>query len=289
MKKIFYYLVGGRQTTLRKSFTISGRSMIKNKLVEVRCRPTVANRGLVFKFDGISIPVKAKNYYQTDYHTTSLSNGCKSILTVEHVLSAFYGMGVDNAVIEVIGDSQLPLLDGSSRLWSEAIQAAGIKYLKDKNKVIVANRSLAVKSSTDDSVFLFLPSARSAIRVIIDFDSVIGCQTAEFIFGGRRSYPKNIAPARTFFIEPFNQRRWRQLRRLITCLPIDPRYSAIVAYDQNGFLSPPRFINEQARHKLLDIIGDLSFLGSRFRGEIIVYKPSHRFTAKVIREIVSCL
>ncbi|MFC1599147.1 UDP-3-O-acyl-N-acetylglucosamine deacetylase, partial [Patescibacteria group bacterium] len=135
-----------KQTTLKKSFSIHGYSMNINKKVYVECLPAKAGTGIVFILNNQSIKVDYENYKKTKLHTTILANKNVCVKTVEHVLSAFYGMNIDNVIINIHGDNQLPLLDGSSYVYAQKILKAGIRYLSQDRKVIKVIRPYIIKS-----------------------------------------------------------------------------------------------------------------------------------------------
>jgi len=273
------------QTTLKKGFIIKGRSLANNHQVLVNCQPARPDMGLVFVVNNKPIKANWKNFKKSEFHTTMLAKNKVCVMTVEHILSAFYGLQIDNALIELKGDNQLPLLDASSALYARKILAVGIKRFNQPKNILRVNNTYFIKSDINGGFIIFLPDKKFVLKAIIDFNNLISSQIFEYQPTSPKDYYKKISLARTFLIKPFAQKRWQQIRRQINCLPQDPAKSDILVYDRQKYLNKLRYKNEPVRHKVLDFLGDLSLLGYQLVGKIIVYKPGHYFTYQIIREI----
>jgi len=272
-----------QQTTLKFAFSLSGKSIINNKKVRVSCFPAEPNTGLVFLVSGQYIRAVYNNCRKSKFHTTELCRGNNKILMVEHVLSAFYGLQIDNVLIRIEGDNQLPLLDGSSQLYAKKIIASGCQKLPARRLIIKVIRPLIFKSRTNGSFTILLPHQSLVVQNIIDFPNLIGWQECTFSVGS--NYWREISRARTFLSKSFSCFGWQQVLKQFKGLAPDPHKAPIIIYNQDQYLSRLRYDNEPARHKLLDFLGDLSLLGYQICAKIITYKPSHYFNYQLVRQI----
>ncbi|TVQ09736.1 MAG: UDP-3-O-acyl-N-acetylglucosamine deacetylase [Leptolyngbya sp. DLM2.Bin27] len=218
--------------------------------------------------------------------STELRQGAASVRTVEHLLAALTGLGIDNVQIDIAGP-ELPLLDGSALGWVEAICQAGRRPQGWPRSVARLSRPLSVYH--DDAFVAAFPAPTMRFTYGIDFEvAAIGNQwfswspaAAPF---GPTGFATAVAPARTFGLA----HQVDQLRAsgLIRGGSLD---NALVCGEQ-GWLNPPlRFDNEPARHKMLDLIGDLSLLGSLPIAHVVAYKASHRLHGELAIALVSAL
>ncbi len=218
--------------------------------------------------------------------STELRQGEASVRTVEHLLAALVGLGIDNVRMEISGP-EVPLLDGSALGWVEAIRQGG-----RQGQTVVRSQprlSQPVSVQDDDAFVTAFPSAQLRLTYGIDFEvPAIGNQwfswapaAAPF---GPEGFATAVAPARTFGLA----HQIDQLRAagLIQGGSLD---NALVCGPE-GWLNPPlRFDNEPARHKMLDLIGDLSLLGSLPIAHIVAYRASHRLHGQLAEAIASAL
>ncbi len=222
------------------------------------------------------IPARVESVSQTTLSTELTANGA-SVRTVEHLLAALAALGIEDARIEVDG-AELPLLDGSARIWVEEIVRSGIEPVRG---------NLATAGTIDEPVWIHqgdifvaaLPSPTLRFTYGIDFDvAPIGNQWHSWEPGS--DFMTEIAPARTFGLA-------HQLDRLRTAGLIKggSLENALVC-DQTKWLNPPlRFPNEPCRHKLLDLIGDLSLLGKFPRAHFLAYKASHQLHVQLAQRL----
>lgn len=282
-KTIGLNLQSTRQHTLAASFSQTGIGLHSGQTVQVHVRPAPVQSGRVFvrtdcpQADPIPGTVQS---VQTTVLSTELGNGTESVRTVEHLLAALAAAGVDNAVIEIDGP-EVPLLDGSAQKWGEAIAQAGLQAQTSIRTPITITDPLWCYQG--DAFVAALPSPELRFSYGIDFPvSAIGCQWHSWS-PQRESFFSAVAPARTFALA----HQIEQLRQqgLIKGGSLE---NAIVCDAQKGWLNPPlRFPNEPARHKLLDLIGDLSLLGSLPCGHILAYKASHALHTEFARTLVA--
>ncbi len=214
-------------------------------------------------------------------HTTTLStelqSGTASIRTVEHLLASLTALGVQDAQIEIDG-LEVPLLDGSAKLWVEAIQNAGLAGAMEIGEPVTA----AIWIHQGDQFVAAVPSPELRFTYGIDFDlKPIGNQWFSWQ-PNQESFADAIAPARTFGLA--HQIEQLQQAGLIKGGSLE---NALVC-DQDRWINPPlRFVNEPVRHKMLDLIGDLSLLGTLPRAHFIAYKASHDLHTKLAQQLRS--
>ncbi|KAL2608139.1 hypothetical protein R1flu_026712 [Riccia fluitans] len=285
----------GPQLTLSRSVTKSGIGLHSGELAEVSIFPAAAGEGRCFVLrnsqgdDRHPHRVSAALGYVRD---TTLSTwvggvGNKGVRTVEHLLSALEGMGVDNCLIEVTGGNEVPLLDGSALQWVQAIEDAGLSTAVDKRGISQARKALVIKEPITvchgDSFVAAFPSSCTRLTYGIDFPQVpaIGRQWFTWSTDDVSAYKREVAPARTFGI--YEQVEQLQAAGLIKGGSLD---NALVCSMETGWLNPPlRFPDEPCRHKLLDLIGDLALCAFKGHpglpiGHIVAYKASHSLHVK---------
>jgi UDP-3-O-[3-hydroxymyristoyl] N-acetylglucosamine deacetylase len=218
--------------------------------------------------------------------STELRQEDASVRTVEHLLAALVGLGIDNVRIEITGP-EVPLLDGSALGWVEVICQAG-RHLQGKPRPVARLRQ-PVSVRDGDAFVVAFPASRYRFTYGIDFEvAAIGNQWFSWSPGedpfGSEGFAVAVAPARTFGLA----HQVEQLRAsgLIQGGSLD---NALVCSEE-GWLNPPlRFDNEPVRHKMLDLIGDLSLLGNLPMAHIVAYKASHRLHGELAAALVPAL
>lgn len=207
--------------------------------------------------------------------STELSNGEASIRTVEHLLAALCASGIEDAKIEVDGP-EIPLLDGSAQMWMEKLDIDNSDTFINSSRVI----SEAIWVRKEDAFCAVLPSAQMKFSYGIDFPYPVLQNQWYSWYPQREKFQDAIAPARTFgFADQIEQLRKSGL------IKGGSLNNALIC-DNQGWLNPPlRFENEAVRHKLLDLIGDLSLLGKIPCGHYLAYKASHQLHTQLARKI----
>ncbi len=296
-----------KQHTLKKSYEFKGKGLHTGVLTDMRILPAPADHGIVFRRTDLDVCVRAlaHNAGDVSFNTTLEENGAKVIL-VEHVLSALAGLGVDNALIE-LDNVEVPVLDGSSLPYVEAICADGLQEQQEERRPIAIREPFTWRDDRSDAWIEFEPCDDFEARLTIDFNSpVVGVQTCRF--DGSTDYASQIAPCRTFCF--FSQLEQLAAAGLIKGGDMD---NAIVIVDREvdvaaveriaklfnaggvevrqGYLSNVslHFDNECARHKMLDLIGDFSLLGAPLKARITAYKTGHRVNTAAARHILEKL
>ena len=264
------------QRTLASEIELSGVGLHSGEQTRVRVLPAAVGEGRYFVRTDLPgapiIPAKIEAVSQTALSTELTGARDAQIRTVEHLLAALAGMGADNARIEVDGP-EVPLLDGSALVWVEAI--AGVGLVTQELVHPAANGQFSpienpVWVRHGDAFVAALPAVETRFSYGIDFDEpAIGNQWYSWS-PEAESFASAIAPARTFGLA----RQVDQLRQagLIKGGSLE---NALVC-DRSGWLNPPlRFANEPVRHKILDLVGDLSLLGTWPTAHYLAYKASH--------------
>jgi UDP-3-O-[3-hydroxymyristoyl] N-acetylglucosamine deacetylase/3-hydroxyacyl-[acyl-carrier-protein] dehydratase len=298
-----------KQQTLKNPVTFTGKGLHTGLQVEMTIEPAGVNHG--FKFQRVDLPEKpvieayAELVTANSRGTTLEKNGVK-ISTIEHVLAALYGTGIDNALIK-INAPEAPIMDGSARAYAEAIAKAGIaEQAEDRRYFEIKEKYVYCEEATGKEITL-LPDDKFSVEVMVDFNSkVVGNQYARLV--DLNNFASEIAPCRTFvFLHELEPLLKNNLIKggdfdnaiIIVEKPVSQeelnRLAAIfnkqtVERAPEGYLNhlELRFPNEVARHKLLDLVGDLSLVGFPIKGKVIANKPGHQInteTAKVLRKM----
>lgn len=272
------------QTTLKTSVSIEGVGLHSGHPVRATFRPAPAGHGIVFRRldrPDTAIPARVESASTFDYATT-LSRDGVSVGTVEHVLSAAFGEGLDNCVIELDGP-EVPILDGSALPFVRLFHAAGFERLD------AAVRSLSssepVRVSRDGRSVSFQPDGPGlTITYEIDFPHpVVGRQELTVAIRPEE-YSTRIAPARTFgFAKDVEAMRARGLARGGSL------HNAVVLDDTGIISGPLRFRDEFVRHKVMDLIGDLALLGRPLTGHIHARKAGHALHIEFARALDAAL
>lgn len=295
------------QQTLRKNYSFEGKGLHTGKVAQMVVGPAPVNTGIVFRRidlgDDVVVEALAENVSNTARSTT-ISKGAASISTIEHIMSALTGLGIDNAYID-IDNIEVPILDGSAKPYIDAMWKDGVdvqdqprKYIEVKETVIVENEN--------GSVVRIEPAEEFSYNIKIDFNSrVLGVQNA--VWDSSIEYAEEVGVCRTFVF--FHELQFLYANNLVKGGDVD---NAIVIVEhpvtdeqvmqmtqlfnvpalkvrEDGYLSNLvlRFPNECARHKLLDLIGDLRLSGGFLKAKITAEKAGHGINttaAKKLRE-----
>ena len=247
--------------------------------------PAAPNSGITFvrEQDGkvATIPALVQNVLNRP-RRTCLRNGTLFVETVEHCMAALAGLGVDNATVKVSGGQvgELPGGDGSSRNFVETIKRAGVVEQDAQVEPLIVRKPVQI--TMDGATLAALPGPTDRLEVIYDFEAPapVGRQTVSFRLGDD-DFISQLAPARTFvFEEEAREMRARGLGKHLS-----PKDLLVISRDgpiDNAF----RFADECARHKVLDLIGDLFLIGRPIRGRIVAYKSGHRLNHALVRRLL---
>jgi UDP-3-O-[3-hydroxymyristoyl] N-acetylglucosamine deacetylase/3-hydroxyacyl-[acyl-carrier-protein] dehydratase len=297
-----------KQRTVAKPISLKGRGLHSGVEVEVTINPAPENHGYQFKRTDIegtpTIRALAEYVKITERSTTIVDKGA-SITTVEHLLAALYGMGVDNALMEINGP-EVPIIDGSAKPFVEAILKAGIVEQEADRIYYSIREKIEFKDPSKDIELTAYPDDDFMIDVHIDYNSkVIGHQYASL--KNISEFETGFSTCRTFvflheieFLQKNNLIKGGDLDNAIVIIDRAVSQEEVdrlaVLFNKPSMRVKPEgilnnidlsFVNEPARHKLLDIIGDLALCGVRLKGRIIASKPGHNANvefAKLIRK-----
>ena len=248
--------------------------------VTLRILPAPAGTGIVFRrtdLDGFELEASSRNVAKVSYATSLMKRGVL-ISTTEHLLSAFVGIGVDNAFVE-LDNLELPILDGSALPFVEMVLGAGLRQQRRARSYLRIRRELEVR---DGSKFIGVyPAAGYSVQYNIDFPHpLIGPQQFEVELTGDR-YRSEIAGARTFGYE-----EWEKTMRN-SGLIRGASYENCIVLSKNGVVNPPlRFTDEFVRHKVLDLIGDLALVGRRIIGRVVADRAGHAMHTALVSRIL---
>jgi UDP-3-O-[3-hydroxymyristoyl] N-acetylglucosamine deacetylase len=278
------WVLDAHQHTLAAAFDRTGVGLHSGQVTTVCVCPAAVGEGRYFVRVDLPnspiIPAAATAVCQTTL-STELANDGATVRTVEHLLAALSGMGIDNARIEINGE-EVPLLDGSALGWVEAICQVGVVAQAAPRPEVCVEEPVWIREG--DAFVAALPASELRFTYGIDFDlPAIGNQWQSWS-PQQESFAQAIAPARTFGLA----HQIEQLRQsgLIKGGSLD---NALVC-DREGWLNPPlRFSNEPARHKLLDLVGDLSLLGNFPKAHVLAYKASHRLHTQLAQQLTQVL
>ena len=297
-----------KQRTIAKEISLTGKGLHTGLNVTITFKPAPANHG--YKFCRSDLPGKpvidalAEHVSETSRGTTLVQNGA-SVSTIEHVLAAFHGMGVDSAMIDLNGP-EAPIMGGSSEEYVAAIKEAGIVELKEDRNYFVVRQKITFSDEEHGVDLIVYPDDHFSINVLIDYNSkILGNQYA--ILDHLADFDKDISRSRTFVffheLEPLFKAgliKGGDLDNAIVILEKEPAQEDLdrigrlfnrpgVNGHKAGVLNNTelRYSNEPARHKLLDIVGDLALVGQPIKGRVVATKPGHYANtrlAKIIRQ-----
>ena len=295
-----------KQNTLAASFSLQGKGLHSGLNIEVSFNPAPENHG--YKIKRVDLPEQpvidavAENVINTQRGTV-IGRKDIQISTIEHAMAALYAMGVDNCLIEV-NAPEFPILDGSASHYVEEIQKVGLQEQNAARDYYIVKHKVEVKDEETGASIMLLPDDHFCVNTLISFNSpVLNNQFATM--NDVKDFPTEIAASRTFVFV-------RELEMLLqnNLIKGGDLDNAIVIYDQKvsqealdkladmmnvphqniqelGYINnePLVFDNEPARHKLLDVIGDIALIGKPIKGRVIATRPGHSINNKLARII----
>ena len=294
------------QKTISKESSLSGVGLHTGENVKLTFKPAPSNTGLVFIREDVdgdnSIEAHIKYISDTD-RGTNLDNGTLRIHTSEHVLAALTGLGVDNCYICLDG-AEVPIMDGSSKFFIEAIENAKIVEQNALREEFFPNEKISFECEDTGSKISIIPNETYSLDTKVNYDTeVLGVQTATL--NNISDFKDEISSARTFsFLHELETLlengliKGGDLNNAIVYVDkplansnMDRLKKAFnkdsISVKENGILDnlSLHYPNEAARHKLLDVIGDLALIGIKIRGKVIAEKPGHSINAKFVQKV----
>ena len=302
--------MSNKQTTIKKQTTLEGVGIHTGNEVKLTFKPAPADFGYIFKrIDMTNQPeIEALSKYVVDTQrgTTLEKDGVK-LKTIEHVLAALVGLEIDNVIIEINGEEP-PILDGSSKYFVEALESAGIKFLNKIRSEYIVKEVISYVDTKTGSEITVIPSDNYQITTMVDYDTkILGTQNATL--NNLNEFKENFSNARTFsFLHEIemllenNLIKGGDLNNAIVYVDkkisdetMDKLKKAFkkdkISVKPNGILDNLNlhYQNEAARHKLLDVMGDLALIGKRIRGKVIAKKPGHKTNTTFAKKISSII
>jgi len=285
-----------KQRTISQPVTLSGKGLHTGANVEVSIHPAEVNTGITFQRTDLEgqpkIEATADNVVDTSRGTTIATKNIK-ISTIEHMMAALYGMGIDNALVKVNGP-EMPIMNGGSKLFVDAIASVGtVEQGAERNYFVIKEKTVFVDEKNNIEIVAY-PDNGFSIDVMIDYNSkVLGHQFAKL--KQIEDFQAEISPCRTFVF--FHELEILLKNNLIKGGDLENAFVIMehevpqeeldriadlfnkphVRVKPEGILNniDLHFDNEPARHKLLDMVGDLSLVGPRIKGKIIAMRPGH--------------
>ncbi|HON58526.1 MAG TPA: UDP-3-O-acyl-N-acetylglucosamine deacetylase [Smithella sp.] len=271
------------QRTLKKEIGCFSIGLHTGRKINMIIKPAPADTGIVFIRkdlpDADPIPARYDNVSDTTLATTLGSNGV-TVSTVEHLLSAFSGMGVDNAMVE-LDSFEVPIMDGSALHFVKMLKEVGTKVQKKDKKILIIKKPVSVNNG--DGSAMFLPADEFKITYEIDFTHpVIGRQSYSMTFSDE-AYEKEICEAQTFgFLKDLE---FLQAKGLA----LGGSLKNVIVLDDKKIINKEglRIPNVFVKHKILDAIGDLFLLGMPIIGHFVAYKSGHKLNNLLLKELMS--
>lgn len=294
------------QQTVKKSYSFEGKGLHTGRVAKMTINPAPADTGIRFRRTDLGedayIDALAENVSCTARSTT-ISCGDASVSTIEHVMSALTGMGVDNAIID-IDNIEVPILDGSAKPYVDAIWADGFQQQDAPRRYVELTETVEIRNDEKGSVVRIEPAEEFSYDIKVDFNSrVLGVQNAHW--DSSVVYPEEIGTCRTFVF--FHEIEFLYNNNLVKGGDVD---NAIVIVEhpvtdeqvarmsqlfnvpalkvrEDGYLSNLvlRFRNECARHKLLDLIGDLRLAGGFLKAKVTAEKAGHGINTQAAKAV----
>lgn len=268
------------EKTIQRAVSCSGIGLHSGKPVNLRMLPATENTGVIFRrsdLGGAEIPVKQEFITQVNY-ATSIRNGHIRVLTVEHLLAALYGVGINNVIIEIDSD-EVPIMDGSAVPFVKMLATAGTVRLDRYNYFLQILEPIEAKEG--DRFIGVYPSDHFEISYTISFNHPWLRKQEKTIRITRDSFIRHLAPARTFgFLHEIELMRAKNLA-------LGGSLENAIVLTEHGILNEHlRFPDEFVRHKIMDLVGDLALLNYRLLGHFVAYKAGHHLHSELVSKIL---
>tara|TARA_B110000238_G_scaffold197759_1_gene240938 strand:+ start:5827 stop:7218 length:1392 start_codon:yes stop_codon:yes gene_type:complete len=299
-----------KQKTIQKEVSLSGVGLHTGVTVNMTFKPASANHGFAFvrmDLEGTpTVEAKAEYVVNTQRGTNLDKNGIQ-IQTSEHVLAAAVGLHIDNLLIEMDA-SEPPIMDGSSKFFVAALEEAGIVELEEDIEEYIVKEVITYKDEVTGSEIMLMPADEYQVTTMVDFGTkILGTQNATL--NTISDFKEEIAAARTFsFLHEIEMLlendliKGGDLNNAIVYVDKELSESTMlklkkafnkeeISVQSNGILDNLKlhWANEAARHKLLDVIGDLALVGNRIRGKIIANKPGHQVNTQFAKKLAQII
>ncbi len=296
------------QTTIAQDVTFKGQGLHSGNVVTITCKPAGDNHGIIFQridLEGKPLIPALVQYVADTSRSTSIAHNGATVQTIEHLMAALVGCGIDNALIE-IDATELPILDGSASYYIREFLKVGVTTLQAARKALSFDKPYTYEIPEKGIVIDYKPSSLTKITVNVDYNSeVLRPQAATL--NHYEDFPTEVGCARTFvFLHELTMLMKYGLVKggdvdnaivFVDTMPTDEELRELATFfnkehievTQQGILSNVtlHFDNEPARHKLLDLIGDLYLLGAPVRGEITASRPGHFANTEFVKGLLN--
>lgn len=276
-------MIKQKQKTLERKVSCIGVGLHSGQPVKLQLNPANTNHGIVFKRNDISgfdnlIPAQFDKVTKTQLGTTLSNDQGTIIATVEHLMAALWGCGIDNALIEVDGP-EIPIMDGSSEPFVFLAECAGIKDQEADRKVIKVLKQVEVRDG--DKFAIVKPADDFVIDLEIDFNSKAISNQKWVYSSSQVSFKTDLCRARTFGFE--HEVEYMRSQGLARGGSLEN--AIVISGDKILNKEGLRYNNEFVRHKLLDCIGDFYLAGNRIQGNFTAYKSGHGLNNKLLHKL----
>jgi UDP-3-O-[3-hydroxymyristoyl] N-acetylglucosamine deacetylase/3-hydroxyacyl-[acyl-carrier-protein] dehydratase len=303
-------MMSNKQQTIKNEISLSGVGLHTGNTVKMTFKPAPVNHGFAFMrvdLEGQPIIAAKAEYVVNTQRGTNLEKNGVQIQTSEHVLAAAVGLGIDNLLIE-IDASEPPIMDGSSKFFIEALEKAEIQEQEAEIKEYIVKDIISYRDETTGSEIILMPSDKYEVTTMVDFGTkILGTQNATLQHIS--DFKEEIADARTFsFLHEIEMLlendliKGGDLNNAIVYVDKELSEETMtklkkafkkddIAVKSNGILDnlTLHWANEAARHKLLDVIGDLALAGTRIRGKVIANKPGHLVNTQFAKKLAKII
>jgi len=271
-----------QEQTIRAEVGCAGVGLHSGARVNLKLVPAPAGTGIIFRrvdLDNFEVEATGRNVARVSYATSLMKQGVL-ISTTEHLLSAFIGTGVDNAIVE-LDNLELPILDGSAKPFVDMVQSVGLKQQRRKRSYLRIRKELEVRDGGKFIGVYPVDDDSYSVAYSIDFPHPLIGKTAFAVDLSRDLYTRDIAPARTFgFLHEAEAMRNMGLIRGAS------EENAIVLTREGIKSGALRYPDEFVRHKILDLIGDLALLGHRILGRIVADRAGHAMHTALVSRLL---
>ena len=270
------------QHTLKGTYSFSGKGLHTGTYANLEVMPAPAGHGIVFRrkdLPGMPLVTALAENVTNTARSTTIANGEATVVTIEHLMSALTGLGVDNALIEM-DNTEVPILDGSAKPYVDAILKDGTLDQGVPRKYIDIPRTVEIRDEKSGSWVRIEPAAAPSIDITVDFNSdILGVQKVHW--DEDTDYARELGVCRTFVF-------YREIEALIrnNLIKGGDVDNAIIITDE-GYLGGKqlRFPDECGRHKMLDFLGDIRLAGGWLNAKVTAFKPGHTINTKAAKSI----
>ncbi len=267
-----------QKATIKKEISFSGVGVHSGQDVGCLLKPSNSGKILFSVKNGRNFEIGIDPFRVESSFSSILTDGTRKVYTIEHLLSALYVFGIDSIDIELQG-SEIPILDGSALPIANALKEAGIQTLPQKKTYLKVTKPFVVRE--ENASISVDPDEKFRISYTIEFDHpAIQKQTFDVVVD-EKSYLQEIAPARTFGFLKDVEKLW------VRGLALGGSLQNAIVLDEKGVVNGPlRYDDEFVRHKIIDLIGDLSLAGHPLIGHVCAYKAGHSLHIKAVRFLI---